>query len=161
MKNLLLLLAVCYVFIFQGIAQSKQPNILFLIADDWSFPHAGVYGDKVVRTPTFDRLAAEGALFTNAYTASPSCSPSRASVLTGRYPHQNGAGGNLWSEFPKAHPTYVQILEQDGYLTGSTRKGWGPGDYKTTGFEYNPAGKSFEDFESFLAERRALHLLVW
>jgi arylsulfatase A-like enzyme len=133
--------------------KAKQPNILFLIADDWSFPHAGVYGDKVVRTPTFDRLAAEGALFTNAYTASPSCSPSRASVLLGRYPHQNGDGGNLWSEFPNAHPTYIQILKKDGYFTGSTRKGWGPGDHRVTGFENNPAGKSFEDFEAFLAER--------
>ncbi len=133
--------------------QAKQPNILFLIADDWSFPHAGVYGDNVVHTPTFDRLAAEGALFTNAYTASPSCSPSRAAVLLGRYPHQNGDGGNLWSEFPNAHPTYVQILEQAGYFTGSTRKGWGPGEFQVTGFTHNPAGKNYEDFETFLSER--------
>jgi arylsulfatase A-like enzyme len=153
MKNLILLLALFHISIFQGISQTKQPNILFLIADDWSFPHAGVYGDKVVRTPTFDRLAAEGALFTNAYTASPSCSPSRASVLTGRYPHQNGDGGNLWSEFPNSNPTYVQLLEQDGYFAGSTRKGWGPGEYQVTGFAHNPAGKSFEDFEAFLKEK--------
>jgi arylsulfatase A-like enzyme len=153
MKNLILLISLLCISIFQGTAQTKQPNILFLIADDWSFPHAGVYGDRVVRTPTFDRLAAEGALFTNAFTASPSCSPSRASVLTGRYPHQNGDGGNLWSEFPNAHPTYVQILEKSGYVSGSTRKGWGPGDHKITGFENNPAGKSYENFESFLKER--------
>lgn len=132
---------------------SKAPNILFLIADDWSYPHAGVYGDPVVRTPTFDKLAKEGALFTNAYVASPSCSPSRASVLLGRYPHQNGAGGNLWSEFPAAHPTYVSLLEEAGYFTGSTRKGWGPGEYTVTGFEHNPAGRHFEDFEAFLQER--------
>jgi len=154
MKSLFLALSLFIAGLFIAKAQSKQPNILFLIADDWSFPHAGVYGDKVVRTPTFDRLAAEGALFTNAYTASPSCSPSRASVLLGRYPHENGAGGNLWSEFPNAHPTYVQILAKDGYFTGSTRKGWGPGDHQVTGFENNPAGKSFEDFETFLAEKQ-------
>ena len=94
MTRLLFILFIYFAFFSTTFAQ-KQPNILFLIADDWSFPHAGVYGDQVVRTPTFDRLAAEGALFTNAYTASPSCSPSRASVLTGRYPHQNGDGGNL------------------------------------------------------------------
>lgn len=133
--------------------RASKPNILFLIADDWSFPHAGVYGDQVVRTPTFDRLAAEGALFTNAYTASPSCSPSRAAVLLGRYPHQNGDGGNLWSEFPNAHPTYVQILEKSGYFTGSTRKGWGPGEFQVTGFTHNPAGKPYEDFEAFLSEK--------
>ena len=154
MKSLLLALSVFFASFFISKAQSKQPNILFLIADDWSFPHAGVYGDQVVRTPTFDRLAAEGALFTNAYTASPSCSPSRASILLGRYPHQNGDGGNLWSEFPDAHPTYVQILEKAGYFTGATRKGWGPGEFKVTGFEHNPAGKSFADFEAFLKERK-------
>ena len=154
MKNSLLILCLC-LFYFKSAAQKKQPNILFLIADDWSFPHAGVYGDRVVRTPTFDRLAREGALFTNAYTASPSCSPSRAAVLLGRYPHQNGAGGNLWSEFPNAHPTYVQILGEAGYFTGSTRKGWGPGEYEVTGFENNPAGKSFEDFEAFLDAKPA------
>lgn len=153
MKNLYFLLSLIFLTSFSGISQTKQPNILFLIADDWSFPHAGVYGDQVVRTPTFDRLAAEGALFTNAYTASPSCSPSRASVLTGRYPHQNSAGGNLWSEFPNANPTYVQILEANGYFAGSTRKGWGPGEFQVTGFSHNPAGKSFEDFEAFLKEK--------
>jgi len=131
----------------------NKPNILFLIADDWSFPHAGIYGDQVVRTPTFDRLAAEGALFTNAYTASPSCSPSRASILLGRYPHQNEAGGNLWSEFPAQYPSYVSILENAGYSTGSTRKGWGPGEYEVSGLTHNPAGKNFEDFQTFLKKR--------
>ena len=65
-----------------------RPNILFLLADDWAWPHAGAYGDKVVKTPTFDRVAREGVLFTNAYSASPSCTPSRASMLTGRAVHQ-------------------------------------------------------------------------
>lgn len=140
-------------FLYPPEKKSSQPNILFLIADDWSFPHAGIYGDPVVRTPTFDRLAAEGALFTNAYTASPSCSPSRAAVLLGRYPHQNEAGGNLWSEFPAQYPTYVSLLEDVGYFTGSTRKGWAPGDFKVSGMEHNPAGKKYEDFKTFLAEK--------
>jgi len=132
---------------------SDRPNILFLIADDWSFPHAGVYGDPVARTPTFDRLAAEGALFFNAYTSSPSCSPARASVLTGRYPHQNEDGGNLWPEWPAQYPTYVGILEQEGYFTGSTRKGWGPGEFEVSGLDHNPAGKSYADFETFYRNR--------
>ncbi len=109
--NLIGFALLIFLFSFQKPSESKPPNILFLIADDWSYPHAGVYGDPVVRTPTFDWLAEEGALFTHAFTASPSCSPSRASILLGRYPHQNGDGGNLWSEFPNANPTYVQILE--------------------------------------------------
>lgn len=133
--------------------ENKPPNILFLIADDWSFPHAGIYGDPVVRTPTFDQMAKEGALFINAYTASPSCSPSRASILTGRYPHENESGGNLWPEWPAQYPTYVAFLEKTGYFTGSTQKGWGPGDFKVSGLEHNPAGKSYSDFEAFLKER--------
>ncbi|MDP2040872.1 sulfatase, partial [Algoriphagus sp.] len=151
--NLIGFALLLFLFPFQKPIESKPPNILFLIADDWSYPHAGIYGDLIVRTPTFDWLAKEGALFTHAFTASPSCSPSRASILLGRYPHQNGDGGNLWSEFPNVHPTYVQILEANGYFSGSKRKGWGPGEHKVTGFANNPAGKSFDDFATFLNEK--------
>ena len=50
-----------------------MPNIIFCLADDWGWPHAGVYGDQAVKTPNFDRLADEGVLFNNAYVSSPSC----------------------------------------------------------------------------------------
>ena len=53
---------------------APRPNILFCIADDWSWPHAGIGKDPVVKTPTFDRIAREGVLLTNAYVAAPSCS---------------------------------------------------------------------------------------
>lgn len=131
----------------------KRPNILFMIADDWSYPHAGAYGDPVVRTPTFDRLAKEGAVFENAYCAAPSCSPSRASILLGRYPHQNEAAGNLWSIIPNKFPNWISLLRDSGYHTGKSRKGWGPGDFKAGGYEHNPAGKDYLDFETFLAEK--------
>ena len=71
---------------------SSGPNILFMIADDWGWPHAGVYGDPVVRTPTFDRLAREGVLFDFAYVSSPSCTPSRNAILTGQYHWRLGEG---------------------------------------------------------------------
>ncbi len=61
---------------------AERPNILFAISDDQSFPHASIYGDKVIKTPAFDRIAREGVLFMNAFTASPGCSPSRAALLT-------------------------------------------------------------------------------
>jgi N-sulfoglucosamine sulfohydrolase len=149
--NLLMFLMLFASIYFQNPENPKtdRPNILFLIADDWSYPHAGVYGDPMVLTPTFDKLAQEGALFFNAYTASPSCSPARASILNGRYPHQNEQGGNLWSEWPAQFPTYVYLLEEAGYFTGSTRKGWGPGDFQVSGLEHNPAGKAYADFETF------------
>ena len=67
-------------------AADTRPSILYCLADDWSWPHAGVYGDPVVRTPTFDRLAREGVLFNYCFSAAPSCTPSRAAMLTGQYP---------------------------------------------------------------------------
>lgn len=137
-----------------SIEKNRPPNIVFLIADDWSYPHAGVYGDKVVRTPTFDFLAKEGALFTNAYCAAPSCSPSRASILTSRYPHQLESAGNLWSVFPDKFKNWVSILEDAGYHTGKSRKGWGPGDYQKGGYTNNPAGKDYLDFDTFLKDRK-------
>ena len=68
---------------------------MLAIADDWSFGHAGAYGDRTVRTPNFDRVAREGALFTHAFTASPSCTPSRAALLTGQAIHRLDDSGNL------------------------------------------------------------------
>ncbi len=131
-------------------SQKARPNIIFLIADDWSYPHAGYYGDPLVRTPTFDWLAAEGAVFDNAYCASPSCSPSRASILLGRYPHQMESAGNLWSVIPKKFKNWMSLLQESGYYTGRSRKGWGPGDYKAGGYQHNPAGKEYGSFKSFL-----------
>ena len=120
--------------VVNGLQSYDRPNILLIIADDWSFPNAGIYGDQVVRTPNFDRLARQGALFTNAYTASPSCTPSRAGLLTGRSIHQLEEGGNLWSSLPAQFAVYPDLLEKAGYRVGHTRKGWGPGnlDRKST-----------------------------
>lgn len=131
----------------------KQPNILFLIADDWSYPHAGIYGDKIIETPTFDRLAKEGAVFHNAYCAAPSCAPSRASILTSRYPHQLGSAGNLWSIIPAKYSNWMELLDGAAYYTGHERKGWGPGDYERGGYAQNPAGPKFENFTTFLASK--------
>jgi arylsulfatase A-like enzyme len=140
-------------FYWSPTQEPERPNIILFIADDWSFPHAGVYGDPVVQTPNFDRLAAGGMLFTNAYTASPSCSPSRASILTGRYPHQNGVMGNLWSDFPAGTTVYTKELEKMGYLVGHDQKGWAPGDWKSNGWEHNPAGKDYGDITNLLDAR--------
>ncbi len=134
-------------------APDKRPNILFCIADDWSWPHAGAYGDPVVKTPTFDRVVREGVLFTQAFCAAPSCTPSRAAILTGRYPHQLDEGGNLWSTLSTKYPTYTRLLEEAGYHVGSTRKGWGPGNFKAGGYEQNPAGKPYKGFDEFMAAR--------
>ena len=130
-------------------AADERPNILFCIADDWSWPHAGAYGDRVVKTPTFDRVAAEGVLFTHAFCAAPSCSPSRAAILTGQVPHRLEAGGNLWGFLPGRYPVYPDVLEKVGYQVGLQGKGWGPG--RMVDRPRNPAGPPAGPFEKFLA----------
>ncbi|MGH9845528.1 MAG: sulfatase family protein [Blastocatellia bacterium] len=132
--------------------QPSRPNILFIIADDWSYPHAGAYGDKVVKTPNFDRVAREGALFTNAYCAAASCTPSRASILTGRAVHQLEEGGNLGSFLPGKFDVYPDLMEQSGYVVGHTRKGWGPGKFEAGGRKRNPAGPQFRSFDDFFEQ---------
>ena len=91
---------------------SKKPNILLCMADDWGWPDAGMYGDPVVYTPTFDRLAREGMLAENAFVSSPSCTPSRNAVLTGQYHWRLGEGANLWSTLDVKIPTYPLLLEE-------------------------------------------------
>jgi len=127
----------------------KRPNILLIIADDWSWPHAGAYGDPVVQTPAFDRIAREGVLFTNAFCASPSCTPSRGTLLTGQAVHRLAEGANLWSELPSRLAVYPDLLEARGYAVGHSRKGWGPGNDKGGGRMRNPAGPRFADCAAF------------
>jgi arylsulfatase A-like enzyme len=134
---------------------ARRPNVVVAIADDWSFPHAGIYGDKTVRTPHVDRLAREGVRFTHAFAAAPSCTPSRAALLTGQAPHRLGEGGNLWGTLPRAHVVYPDLLEQRGYFVGFAGKGWGPGRFEPGGRERNPAGPQFKSFDEFLQRRPA------
>lgn len=130
---------------------APRPNILLVIADDWSWPHAGAYGAKWLKTPHFDGVAKSGALFRNAFCVSPSCSPSRASILTGKYVHQLEEGASLWGTLPKKFPTYTELLANAGYAVGLTGKGWGPGQEKVGGWTHNPAGQRFPSFREFLA----------
>ncbi len=133
----------------QTVEEEEPPNILFAIADDWGFPHASAYGDPVVETPSFDRIASEGALAHDAYVSSPSCTPSRGAILTGQWHWRLEGAANLWSVFPDRFETYQELLRAAGYRTGMTGKGWGPGRTETEGREL--AGRRFESFETFLA----------
>jgi len=77
-----------------GNARRRRPNIVLFLSDDHGWLDSGCYGNKVVETPNIDRLAKEGMRFTRAFTTSPTCTPSRCSLLTGLYPHRNGAHPN-------------------------------------------------------------------
>jgi N-sulfoglucosamine sulfohydrolase len=110
-----------------AIQAADRPNILFAIADDWSFGHATAYGCSWVKTPGFDRVAQRGILFHRAYTPNAKCAPSRASILTGRNSWQLEEASNHMCIFPTKYRTVVEALEAGGYFTGYTGKGWGPG----------------------------------
>src|SRR5882724_3544229 len=130
------------------VSAATRPNILFIIFDDWNgSTHAGAYGCTWIKTPNFDRIAREGVLFKNAFTSNPKCSPCRASILTGRNTWQLEEAVCHGGIFPAKFAVYPDLLEQSGYTVGLTGKGWGPGDFKSTGFKHNPAGPSFDDIK--------------
>lgn len=151
MKPVLILITFALAVVSGRCRAESRPSILLCLADDWSYGHAGAYGDPVVKTPAFDRVAREGVLFHQAYSASPSCTPSRAAILTGQYPHRLEEGGQLHGFLPKKFPNYVDLLEAAGYAVGLTSKGWGPGRAEVGGYSRNPAGPNFRNFAAFLA----------
>jgi N-sulfoglucosamine sulfohydrolase len=134
-------------------AAEAKTNVFFAVADDWGFPHAGCYGDPVVKTPTFDRTAREGVLFTHAFVSSPSCTPSRAALLTGQYHWRLEESANLWSTLQAKFRTYPELLRDAGYFVGHSRKAWGPGRIEPGGRKENPAGPTFRTFDAFLKAR--------
>ena len=71
--------------------KKEKPNFIIFIADDISWDDFGCYGNRQVKTPNIDKLSTEGMLFKNMYLTTSSCSPSRNSIITGRYPHNTGA----------------------------------------------------------------------
>ena len=96
-------------------------NILLIISED-NGPHLSCYGDRNVHTPNLDRLASEGVRFDNAYTTQAVCSPGRASILTGLYPHENGQIGLATHKYAlyEAFPNIPSLLRSAGYRTALT-----------------------------------------
>ena len=101
---------------------STKPNFIIFLTDDQGYGDLSCMGSEQIRTPHLDRLAAEGARFTNWYSNSPVCSPSRAALLTGRYPGNAGvrsilAGHRTASGLPTTTPTVATMLKEQGYQT--------------------------------------------
>ena len=107
-------------------AADERPNIVLIIADDMNWDDCGAYGHPHIRTPNIDRLAAEGMKFERAYLTASSCSPSRSSIITGRYPHNTGAEQLHWP-LPGESRTFVEELKASGYYTAAAGK-WHLGD---------------------------------
>lgn len=130
----------------------ERPNILLALGDNWAWPHASALGDPTVKTPVFDRIAGEGLVFNNAFCPVPSCSPTRASLLTGRAAHQLQEAANLWGSFRK-FDVFTETLSDAGYEVGFTGKGLRPGKYLEFGWNQNPAGKEYKSFDAFMEQR--------
>ncbi|WP_010137145.1 sulfatase family protein [Ochrovirga pacifica] len=138
----IIFLRLCMLFTLTNVltvAQNKQPNILFVIADDMS--HTSIYGHKFVNTPNFDKIGQQGLVFNNMFTPSSKCAPSRAVILTGRNPWQLEAAANHQPIWPEKFKSFIEVLTENGYFSGFTGKGWNPGVHPVgrnlTGKEYN------------------------
>lgn len=163
MKKALILLSIGIGSGFISVGK-ERPNILFAISDDQGYPHASAYGCKFVNTPGFDKVAKKGVLFNNVFCAAPQCSPSRASLLTGRHLWQNEEAGTHASLFPAHLKIFTDSFIDAGYTMASTGKTWGPGLIDTINRQKNPEliGKYYtantesdywKIFQKFQAER--------
>lgn len=103
------------------IKEATKPNIVLIIADDLAWDDIGCYGHPHIQTPNIDKLAAEGMRFNNAFLTASSCSPSRTSIITGKYPHQTDAEQLHWP-LPPEKVTFVEKLMKAGYWTGQAGK---------------------------------------
>ncbi len=159
MKSLLLPLLLSTV-----LHAADRPNIVFIFADDWG-RHASAYAvldgsgtaNDIISTPNFDRIAREGVLFRNAFVSSPSCTPCRSSLVSGKHFWQTGSASILHSKWNFSQPAFPLILKENGYHIGLTYKGWGPGQPANAPFGgadslYQKAGSRFNVFSQTVTD---------
>ena len=140
-------------------AQAVKPNIVFIMADDLGYADVSCYGQRDYTTPNIDRLAIEGLKFTQAYSNSANCSPTRTALITGRYQKRLAVGLEepIGEETPKnvglppSHPTLPSLLKKAGYATTLVGK-WHSGFLP----ELQPAQERLRPFLRYLGRRRGL-----
>jgi len=125
---------------------SPQPNVILIFADDQGTLDLNCYGSKDLYTPNLDDLAKRGLRFTQFYVGAPVCSPSRATLMTGRYPQRAGVPGNVSSHpgnpgMPTEQVTIAEVLHKAGYRTALFGK-WHLGTLP----ECSPTGQGFDEF---------------
>lgn len=138
---------------------ARPPNFVIILADDLGYGDLGVYGNRVIRTPRIDRMAAEGVRLTEFYSVAPSCTPARAALLTGRYPYRSGLTRVLvpkekWG-LPASEVTLGEALQGEGYATACIGK-WHLGGRKV----YRPSRHGFDVFYGVLFSND-MALLPW
>jgi arylsulfatase A-like enzyme len=128
-------------FAQQLVSKKKRPNIILIMADDLGYGDVGFNGNKIIITPHLDDMSAEGVKFTNFYAAAPLCSPTRASVLTGRSPFRQGIFAAHTGGLRPAENTISEIVKNKGYQTGFFGKwhlGWVEPDQVESRGTYSP-----------------------
>ena len=122
----------------------RRPNILFILVDDMGYDDFGCFSEGRVRTPALDHLATKSLCLSQSHTASPVCNPSRAALLTGRYPHRTGSIDTLeWRGLERLalrERTLADILNRSGYVTGLVGK-WHLGAFDP---RYHPRRRGFD-----------------
>ena len=145
----------------------RRPNVVFILADDLGYADLGCYGQKKIRTPNIDKLAAEGMRFTQCYSGNPVCAPSRCALMTGyhsghgqiRSNMQIGGqegwvlGSTIGGQWPLTAGTFTvgHLFQRAGYVTGAFGK-WGLGRVGTTG---DPQKQGFDHFFGYICQRQA------
>ena len=144
-----LLLIIALVRLDGGNAQERRPNILLIVSDDLGYADIGGYGSRDIPTPNIDRLAGNGIRFTNAYVSGPYCSPTRAGLMTGRYPQRFGyefnPDGSPEYGLPLTERTMADRLKAVGYRTALFGK-WHLGSAD----RLHPMRRGFDEFFGFL-----------
>ena len=134
---------------------APRPNILFILSDDQSVPHAGCYGEKGIKTPNLDRFASQGMCFDKQFCGAPQCVPSRATFMTGRSPVAVRIS-RFSSPLPADVPALPDLLRASGYYAGICRRGFhldGPaamGPVTREVFERHPELRTFSNRVDFL-----------
>lgn len=131
---------------------NSKPNILFVLTDQQRVDTLRAYGGEVCQTPNIDRLSEESVIFDNAYTSCPVCTPARASLQTGLFPHNHGMMNNAtepgcqFDELPESPKLLSRQLEKQNYQAGYTGKwhlGSGEG-LKDSSYKSSPEGLGYE-----------------
>lgn len=129
----------------------RRPNLIFILADDLGYGDLGCYGQKKIKTPNLDRMAAQGLRFTQAYAGSTVCAPSRCALVTGKHTGHARVRGNAQVPLAPTDTTVATVLRAAGYVTGLIGK-WGLGDAGSTGV---PNRQGFDYFFGFLNQHHA------
>ena len=130
MSNRLPFLLGCVLMLAGSVCAATKPNIIIILADDLGYGDLGCYGHPTIRTPNLDRMAAEGMRFTDFYSVAEVCTPSRASLLTGRYAIRSGMAhsrirvlrNRSTGHLPDSEVTVAEALKEQGYATGMIGK---------------------------------------